>query len=196
MNPGGERQTLPAAQAGHPVARERAFELHCQGLRSAAIAAQVGAKERTVRRWIQEALARKAPRAGDPQQRRLALAVARQHQIAAEAWTAFERALATAAPDKPRALPIAAHYRDTAHHAQAQAAHLQGLRLAPSGERLPPRKAAVPPPAPTAAVAAARGVSDGTIGEPATERYRRPPASSAPFGLPYDPAWRCTRDES
>src|SRR5579872_1814390 len=75
----------------HPIPlREHAFTLHCQGLRSPAIAAELGVSERTIRAWIAAALADLKDDLQLNRREQLLLAVARQHQLTAVAWQQFE----------------------------------------------------------------------------------------------------------
>src|SRR5579872_1575687 len=75
----------------HPIPlREHAFTLHCQGLRSPAIAAELGVSERTIRAWIAAALADLNDDVQLNRREQLLLAVERQHQLTATAWQQFE----------------------------------------------------------------------------------------------------------
>src|SRR5579872_4197901 len=75
----------------HPIPlREHAFTLHCQGLRSPAIAAELGVSERTIRAWIAAALADLKDDLQLNRREQLLLAVERQHQLTAVAWQQFE----------------------------------------------------------------------------------------------------------
>src|SRR5579859_6162301 len=65
--------------------REQAFTLHCQGLRSPAIAAELGVSARTIRAWIAAALADLKDEHQHTRREQLLLAVERQHQLTATA---------------------------------------------------------------------------------------------------------------
>src|SRR5579872_2512892 len=76
----------------HPIPlREQAFTLHCQGLRSPAIAVELGVSERTIRSWIASSLADLKDDLQLSRKEQLLLAVERQHQLTAAAWQEFER---------------------------------------------------------------------------------------------------------
>ena len=76
----------------HPLSlREQAFTLHCQGLRSPAIAQELGVSERTIRAWIAAALDDLKDDLQLSRKEQLLLAVERQHQLTAAAWQKFER---------------------------------------------------------------------------------------------------------
>ena len=75
----------------HPIPlREQAFALHCQGLRSPAIAAELGVSERTIRSWIASSLDDLKDDLQLNRREQLLLAVERQHQLTAIAWQQFE----------------------------------------------------------------------------------------------------------
>src|SRR5579859_5152873 len=117
----------------HPIPlREQAFTLHCQGLRSPAIAAELGVSERTIRAWIAAALADLKDEHQHTRREQLLLAVACQHEITATAWQQFERETATRAAllDVCLAayLPTRPDLRPDAHHDSTQSPS------APSGE--------------------------------------------------------------
>src|SRR5579859_6488325 len=118
----------------HPIPlREQAFTLHCQGLRSPAIAAELGVSERTIRAWIAAALADLKDEHQHTRREQLLLAVERQHEITATAWQQFERETATRAAllDVCLAayLPTRPDLRPDAHHDSTQSP------AAPSGEQ-------------------------------------------------------------
>ena len=76
----------------HPIPlREQAFTLHCQGLRSPAIAQELGVPERTIRAWIASTLDDLKEDLQLNRREQLLLAVERQHQLTAAAWQRFER---------------------------------------------------------------------------------------------------------
>jgi Putative ATPase subunit of terminase (gpP-like) len=70
--------------------RDRAWTLHCQGLRSPAIAADLSASERTVRSWIQQTREELAAELPDLRQTHLLLAIDSLRQLLANAWEQFE----------------------------------------------------------------------------------------------------------
>ena len=79
----------------HPIPlREQAFALHCQGLRSPAISAQLGVPQRTIRAWIAADLKILAEEQRATRREQLALAVERQHTLTAAAWSEFEAEIA------------------------------------------------------------------------------------------------------
>ena len=120
----------------HPIPlREQAFTLHCQGLRSPAIAAELGVSARTIRAWIAAALADLKDEHQHTRREQLLLAVERQHQLTATAWQQFERETATRAAllDVCLAayLPTHPDLRPDAHHDGSQSpAALSGEQAA------------------------------------------------------------------
>ncbi|HLZ21836.1 MAG TPA: sigma-70 region 4 domain-containing protein [Ktedonobacterales bacterium] len=75
----------------HPIPlREQAFTLHCHGLRSPAIAAELGVSERTIRAWIAAALADLKDDLQLNRKQQILLAVERQNQLTATAWQQFD----------------------------------------------------------------------------------------------------------
>ena len=79
------------SRSAHPLPlREQAFTLHCHGLRSPAIAAELGVPERTIRAWIAAALDDLKDDLQINRRQQLLLAVERQNAITAAAWQQFE----------------------------------------------------------------------------------------------------------
>ncbi|HLZ23512.1 MAG TPA: hypothetical protein VKQ30_15470 [Ktedonobacterales bacterium] len=75
----------------HPMPlHERAFTLHCEGLRSPAIAAELGVPERTIRAWIAADLKALAVERRATRSEQLLIAVERQHSLTVAAWQQFD----------------------------------------------------------------------------------------------------------
>jgi hypothetical protein len=122
--------TSVAATAEHPqTLQEQAFALYCSGLRSPAIAKQLGAPERTVRAWIHTLLDEQAANRSNNLQAIASLAEERQLQIAAAAWESYHR-LATFEQLQLNELQYGTHAEFAAHPPHITAAGARYLALA------------------------------------------------------------------
>lgn len=121
-----EQPHLP--HTAHPIPlREQAFTLHCQGLRSPAIARQLAVPQRTIRAWVAAALAELKEDQAYSRREHLLIAVERQHALTAAAWQQFEAETAVRAALLDAALAASLTPASTPAHAPDGAARLPRL---------------------------------------------------------------------
>jgi predicted transcriptional regulator len=104
---------------------ERAFALYCQGMRTQAIAEELGVSAATVRRWRADYLRSLAADARAEQASQLVRSIESQRAIASAAWEAYERERTEG--DASRHSGHGARYLSVALAAQREVARLQGL---------------------------------------------------------------------
>lgn len=141
--------------------RVRAFDMHCNGYHSPAIAEELEVPERTIRSWIAATLDDLAADRRDHQRHALELALQRQEQVLSAAWESYERAIGIEveqfalvarstreelAANPPRFTSASARYLQIILTANREISRLQGLyhHAAASVPPLSPSEAALP----------------------------------------------------